>query len=230
MANPIFRYLKRLRRNNTREWVAEHKDEYEQVKQLRDLTAEKFIAAIAGVDPDVAGFPVDMCVYRLVRDTRFSEDKTPYKTHIGIFVCPPYGKKALMAGYYLHLEPGKSMLWGGCYGMPTKYLTAIRKDIRDNIEEYLSIVESEEFKAIFPSVGDNPVKTAPKGFDRDWEYIDYVRPREFGATLHLDDSFFDSEDFTEKLVPALRQLKRLVDFLNFTITETGYPLMREGRR
>lgn len=226
MTNPIFKYLKKLRSNNTREWVAEHKAEYEEVKRLRDETARQFISAIASVDPAVEDFPVDQCVYRLVRDTRFSQDKSPYKTHIGIYVSPPLGKRSLMAGYYLHLEPSHSMLWGGCYGLPTKYLTAIRKDIRDNIEEYLGIVESPEFKEIFPTVGDDPVKTAPKGFNRDWEYIEYVKPREFGATLHLDDSFFDKEDFARQLIPAIAQLKRLVDFLNFTLTESGYPLIR----
>ncbi|MDE6378640.1 MAG: DUF2461 domain-containing protein [Duncaniella sp.] len=230
MPNPLFSFLKRLSAHNTREWVAEHKAEYEQAKQLRDEIASRFIAAVASVDPAARDFPIEKCVYRLVRDTRFSSDKTPYKTHIGIFVCPPLGKKAMMAGYYLHLEPGNSMLWGGVYGLPTNYLTVIRRDIRDNIEEYISIVESPEFKEYFPSVGDDPLKTAPKGFSNDWEYIDYVRPREFGATLKLDDSFFDNAGFTEVLIPALVQLKRLNDFLNFTLTESGLPLLRPTRR
>lgn len=230
MSNPIFSFLEKLSLNNTREWVAEHKAEYELVKRQRDETAGRFIEAVASVDHSAGDIPLEKCVYRLVRDTRFSSDKTPYKTHIGIFVCPPYGKKAMMAGYYLHLEPGSSMLWGGCYGLPTNYLTAIRRDIRDNIDEYLSIVESPDFKKYFPKVGDDPLKTAPKGFSNDWEYIDYVRPREFGATLHLDDLFFDNDDFPQKLIPALGQLKRLNDFLNFTLTESGFPLIRPARR
>ena len=226
----IFQFLTKLNENNTREWVAEHKDEYELVKKLRDNTATEFINTVATVDPAAGLLPLSKCVYRLVRDTRFSEDKTPYKTHIGIYVCPPYGKKSLMAGYYLHLEPGGSMLWAGCYCLPTRYLTAIRADIRDNIEEYLSIVESPEFKKIFPKVGDDPLKTAPKGFDRDWEYLDYVRPREFGVTLRLPDKFFDKGNYMTKLLPALKQMKLYVDFLNYTLTESGFPLMREGRR
>lgn len=226
----IFQFLRQLNENNTREWVAEHKDEYELVKKLRDDTATEFINTVAVADPAAGLLPLSKCVYRLVRDTRFSEDKTPYKTHVGIYVCPPYGKKSLMAGYYLHLEPGASMLWAGCYCLPTRYLTAIRADIRDNIEEYLSIVESPEFKKIFPKVGDDPLKTAPKGFDRDWEYLDYVRPREFGVTLRLSDTFFDKDNYMRKLLPALKQMKRYVDFLNYTLTESGFQLMREGRR
>lgn len=229
MKNKIFAFLRSLSRNNTREWLAEHKDEYKAVMARRDELAQRFINAIAVVDPEAANMAPGECVYRLMRDTRFSEDKTPYKTHIGIFVCPPLGKKSLLSGYYLHLEPGASGLYGGNYELPTAYLTAIRNDIRDNIEEYVSIVESPEFKAFFPTVGSNLLKTAPKGFDRTWEYLDYVRPREFGVMMPLPDDFFDSEGFTERLIPALGQIKRLNDFINFALTESGLPLMRQCR-
>lgn len=227
--NPIFDFLTRLKHNNSREWMAEHKDEYLTIKDLRDDVARRFIDVVATIDSDAAGFPIEKCVYRLMRDTRFSADKTPYKTHIGIFVCPPFGKKSLLSGYYLHMEPGASIICGGNYDLPTKYLTAIRKDIRDNIEEYLSIVESPEFKQYFPRVGEDWLKTAPKGFSRDWEYIDYVRPRDFGVAMPLPDSFFDRDDFPERLIPMLEQIKRLNDFINFTLTESGFPLIRATR-
>lgn len=229
MKNPIFNFLTELKDNNTREWLAEHQVEYKNVMTLRNEITQKFIDTIALFDPAAAGFPVEKCVYRLMRDTRFSNDKTPYKTHIGIFVCPPYGKKSLMSGYYLHLEPGNSLICGGNYQLPTKYLTAIRNDIRDNIEEYISIVEAPEFKKYFPTVGDDRLKTAPKGFSRDWEYIDYVTPREFGVTKRLPDSLFDKKDFFRQLKPMIQQIKRLNDFINYTLTESGLPLMREER-
>lgn len=229
MNNPIFRFLTELKDNNTREWMAEHQTEYKNVMALRNDITQQFIDVIASVDPTATGFPVEKCIYRLMRDTRFSNDKTPYKTHIGIFVCPPYGKKSLMSGYYLQLEPGNSLIWGGNYQLPTKHLTAIRNDIRDNIEEYISIVESPEFKKYFPKVGDFLLKTAPKGFSRDWEYLDYVRPREFGVTKMLPDKFFDHDDFPKRLMPMIRQIKRFNDFINFTLTESGLTLMREER-
>ena len=207
--------------------MAANKAEYKKIMDERNETAERFIAAIATIDPTVAGFPIEKCVYRLMRDTRFSEDKTPYKTHIGIFVCPPLGKKSLMSGYYLHLEPGASFICGGNYELPTKYLTVIRNDIRDNIEEYVSIIESPEFKQFFNKVGETWLKTAPKGFSRDWEYIDYVRPKDFSVMKILPDSFFNNRDFIEQLIPCLVQIKRLNDFINFALTESGLPLLRE---
>lgn len=230
MKNNILKFLKKLRLNNSREWMHENEDLYKAIKAERDLTAQRFIDAIATIDPEAAGYPVEKSVYRLMRDTRFSSDKTPYKTHIGIFVCPPLGKKSLLSGYYLHLEPGNCLLCGGNYALPSKHLAVIRNEIRDNIEEYLSIVESEDFKVFFPKVGEMPLKTSPKGFDRDWAYIDYVRPREFCVTLPLADTFFDTPDFPERLIPALTQIKRYNDFINFSLTESGLPLLRPSTR
>lgn len=226
MANPIFSFLKSLQSNNTREWMSGYKAEYKEVMTLRDEIAQHFIDVIAQVDDKATGFPVKSCVYRLMRDIRFSADKSPYKTHIGIFVCPPLGKKSLLSGYYLHLEPGASFICGGNYELPTKHLNAIRNDIRDNIEEYLSIVESPEFKQFFPNVGESRLKTAPKGFSRDYEYLNYVRPKDFGVIMPLPDSFFDRNDFAELLLPQIKQIKRLNDFINFALTESGLPLMR----
>ena len=227
MKNKILNFLARLAKNNNRDWLKEHEAEYRQVMELRDALPQQFINTIATIDDTARGYPVRNCVYRLMRDTRFSADKTPYKTHIGIFVDPPLGKKSLLSGYYLHLEPGASFICGGNYCLPTKHLNAIRADIRDNIEEYIEIVESPEFKQYFPTVGDNLLKTAPKGFDRNWEYIDYVRPREFGVIMPLADNFFDSPDAMGKLLPVLKQIKRFNDFINFTLTESGLLLIRD---
>lgn len=227
--NQIYNFLNKLSCNNTREWIAEHQDYYKEVMAERDAMASRFIEEVAKVDPAAAMLSPRDVTYRLMRDTRFSQDKTPYKTHIGIFVNPPYGKKSLLSGYYLHLEPGESFICGGNYGLPGKMLQLVRNDIRDNIEEYISIVESPEFKQYFPIVGMEWLKTAPKGFDRNWEYINYVRPKEFGVMHSLDDNFIEHVDDIEKLHPFLVQIKRLNDFINFTLTESGLPLMRESR-
>lgn len=227
MENIIFKFLKELRANNSRDWLQCHKEEYDRVMSARNELAQAFIDLIAEVDPQVAIMTPKDCTYRLMRDTRFSEDKTPYKTHIGIFVCPPFGKKSLLSGYYLHLEPGASMFCAGNYCLPTKYLTAIRNDICSNIDEYLGIVESPEFKEQFATVGSDLLKTAPKGFDRDWEYINYVRPRDFGVIKPLADSLFDNKDFISNLRPMVVQGKRLNNFINFALTESGLPLIRQ---
>lgn len=225
----LFAFLRELARNNSREWLSAHNEEYQKVKELRDSIAREFIDEVALIEPQAARLSVRNVTYRFMRDTRFSADKSPYKTHIGIFVCPPYGKKSLLSGYYLHLEPGNSIICGGNYCLPSKLLGVLRREIRDNIDEYIGIVESPEFKQYFPTVGMERLKTAPKGFDRNWEYIDYVRPKDFGVEMGLPDSFFYGKNAVRQLRPQLEQIKRLNDFINFGITESGLPVMREGR-
>lgn len=210
--------------------MAAHEAEFKHIKETRDRIAQEFLNQVAEIEPSAAAFQVKDITYRFLRDIRFSADKSPYKTHIGFFVCPPYGKKSLLSGYYLHLEPGNSFICGGNYGLPGKLLGILRREVRDNIEEYTGIVESVEFKKFFPVVGVDRLKTAPKGFDKDWEYLDYVKVKDFGVEMHLPDRFFNRKNPIAALRPQLEQIKRLNDFINFSIIESGEPIMREARR
>ena len=179
-------FLRRLRENNSREWFTAHKPEYLDVKARTDALANDLIALVATVDPEASRLKVADCTYRIYRDTRFSADKTPYKTHIGIFVNPPLGKKGITCGYYLHLEPDSLLFAAGTIGHPAPVLKALRQSVYDEIDEYRSIVEDPEFRKVFDTIGDDPLKTAPKGFPKDWEHIDYLKLRNFIASGPLD--------------------------------------------
>lgn len=215
----VFRFLKELRAHNDREWFNAHKDEYLAAKKKTDNLTEELIAGLSVIDPDAARLSVANCTYRIYRDTRFSADKTPYKTHIGIFINPPEGKKSLRSGYYVHIEPGASLVCGGNIGLPGPLIKAIRRSIADETEEYLEILNSVEFKSMIQHVGQDPVKTAPAGFSKDWEHIDLVRPRNFTAWTDLPDSFFFGRDVAGRLTEYFAVLKRYNDFINYTIDE-----------
>lgn len=215
----VLHFLRELKANNDREWFNMNKEWYLEVKRKTDALTQDLINAIAGFDPDAAMLGVADCTYRIYRDTRFSADKTPYKTHIGIFINPPKGKKSMRNGYYLHIEPDNCFLAAGTIGLPSPVIKAIRQSIFDEIEEYRAIVESEEFKAVFTVIGENLLKTAPKGFPKDWEYIDYIRPKDFCCSGFLSERFMLRKDLPEALIPALKQGKRFNDFINFTIDD-----------
>lgn len=215
--NQVFTFLRALARHNDREWFNAHKDKYLEVKKTIDNFAGELLHALIAIDPDVSLLSVKDVTYRIYRDTRFSTDKSPYKTHIGIFINPPKGKKSLRFGYYFHIEPGASMICAGNMPYPTKLINLLRRDIYDNIEEWLSIIESPEFQTYFPTVGANPLKSAPKGFDKDWPYIDYLKPRDFGAFMPVSDDFYCAPDIIERLRPVMVQMKRLNDFVNYTV-------------
>lgn len=234
----ILTFFKELRQNNNREWFAENRQRYLEVKSRCEAFAALMIGAVAKVDPAAAALSVAQCTYRIYRDIRFSPDKSPYKTHYGVFVNPPYGKKSLTMGYYFHLEPGNCFVAAGTVCLPSRLMTMLRHAIRDNIEEYVEIVRSEQFRRLYPFYGESPLKTAPKGFDRNWPYLDLVRPREFvvtsGSMTHVFERFFavaDPHDRTTSprelakaegiLLPYLREAKKFNDFMNYTVEEYG---------
>ncbi|MBD5222389.1 MAG: DUF2461 domain-containing protein [Bacteroidales bacterium] len=224
----ILDFLKRLARHNDREWFQQHKSEYEEVKTKVSNLASQFIEAVAQVDPEAARLRPSDCTYRIYRDVRFSSDKSPYKTHIGIFINPPYGKKGMTAGYYFHIEPGNCFIAAGAACLPSKVVTAIRRSIYDEIDEYRAIVESPDFRRLFPSLGMNPLKTAPAGIARDWEWVEYVRPRDFIAWGDMPEellSSFDtdatslSQETASLLEPYIEQMHKYNRFVNFTIED-----------
>lgn len=213
----VIDFLRKLKRNNNREWFQAHKNEYLKVKSEVEELASVLISLVAEVDSEAALLTPSQCTYRIYRDTRFSTDKTPYKTHAGIFVNPPYGKKGETNGYYFHIEPGNCFMAAGTIGLPPKKLKAVRQSVYDEIDEYLGIVESPEFKKFFPVVGEDFLKTSPKGFDKNWKYINYLRPKNFCVCRYVDDGYFDilGDDIRE----VIRQMHRYNRFVNYAIED-----------
>jgi len=217
----ILKFLEALAANNNREWFNANKEEYLEVKSEVESLAQKLINEVAAFDPEASYLGVGDCTYRIYRDTRFSVDKTPYKTHIGIFINPPVGKKSNRMGYYLHIEPGNCFVAAGTVCLPSKTVTAIRQSIYDNVEEYLGIINEKEFHRFYPVIGENPVKTAPKGIPRDWKYLALVRPRDYFASHPLSERDMCAPDLVGKVGALFRVAKPFNDFINFAIDECG---------
>ena len=128
----VIDFLTQLERNNNREWFNAHKEEYRAAQQRFDKLAEQVIIGISTFDQSVAGLTAKDCTYRIYRDTRFSADKSPYKCHMGAFICPE-GKKSGYAGYYLQVGPHEdgypcgNMLAAGHYTFEPQVLRIIRE-------------------------------------------------------------------------------------------------------
>ena len=107
----VIDFFRRLHDNNDRAWFDVHRAEWTHVKGRFAAFTERLIEGISEFDPTVRGLRVQDCTYRIARDTRFSPDKSPYKTYIGAYVAPK-GKKSGFAGYYFHIEPCcDSLIW-----------------------------------------------------------------------------------------------------------------------
>lgn len=214
----IFQFLKNLAANNNREWFNEHRDEYEKARTEFENFLSVVITRISLFDETIRGVQPKDCTYRIYRDTRFSSDKTPYKNHFGGYINAK-GKKSNHCGYYIHIQPESCMLAGGSLCLPPHILKALRQSIYDNIDEYRSIVEDPEFKRFFPVIGEDWLKTAPKGFPKDFKYIDYLKPREFVCSYNVPDNFFLAPEVLDKTEETFRQFKRFADFINYTIDD-----------
>lgn len=214
----IFRFLKELSANNNREWFNEHKEDYKRAQLEFELLLTSVIERIAAFDDSVKGIQAKDCTYRIYRDTRFSPDKTPYKRHFGGYINAK-GKKSDHCGYYVHIENGNCMLAGGSLCLEPKILKAVRQSVYDNIDEFREIVEDPAFKKYFPVIGETHLKTAPKGFPKDFPYMDYLKCKEYTCTCYVPDEMFLAPDFLDKTEDVFRQLKRFADFTNYTIDD-----------
>lgn len=215
----ILDFLKQLAANNNREWFNAHKSEYLIIKDKIEQLTALLIARLTEIEPEASRLSPGDCLYRIYRDTRFSPDKTPYKTHIGIYINPRGGKKSEYCGYYIHIEPGNCMVAGGAWYPPAPLLKEYRNEIYNNVEEYLEILEKPEFAAVFKPYWEEALKTAPKGFPKDWEHIDLLKPRSFTVASLMSDKEFCSKGNIDRIIELCGILKPYNDFFNFTLEE-----------
>lgn len=209
-------FLAELKLNNHKEWFDKNRTRYERARKDFSSYVTCLLEAISGFDPTIKGLGVQSCTYRINRDIRFSDDKTPYKTHFGAFIVKG-GKRFgdRYAGYYIHVEPGgNSMIAGGAYMPPMPWLREIREKIGTEGERLVEIISNREFADFYGSLEGEKLKGAPRGFTSDNPFIDLLRMKSFLATRMIPDSVIVSPEGFDLAVRASRIMKPLNDFLN----------------
>ena len=226
----ILNYLADLSANNNRDWYQAHKDEYLVCRADFEEGVRQALAAISVFDNEMSHLQVKDCVYRFNRDTRFSADKSPYKNHFGAYMCAK-GKKALRGGYYLHVEQGHCLLAVCGYWLPTNILTSCRNEIMGNIDTWRGIVENKDFVELFglPNAskwgegsrgfGLEALKSAPSGFPRDYEFIQYLRMKDYCAWVKVPDNFFEGDGWIDEMARIFKVGKPMMDFMNNVIDD-----------
>lgn len=224
----ILNFLDNVRRNNNRQWFQANKDEYLAVRADFENAVGELINNISKFDLTISHITVKDATYRFNRDTRFSEDKSPYKRHFGAYIAA-HGKKKLHGGYYVHLEPGNCMLACGSYFLPTNILTSCRNEIIANIDNWLSAVSNKTFTDLFVAddngdssgrgFGLERLKTVPKGFSRDYKYIEYLRMKDYCCWHNVPDDFFAGNTWIENAVEIFKAAKPMMDFVNSVIDD-----------
>lgn len=211
----IIEYLTALRENNNREWYHAHKEDYKKANAEFETFLQELISEIGVFDDKILqNIPKDL-TFKLVRDTRFSHDKSPYNPAFRAHISAK-GKLPIPVGYYIMIKPGnQSFLGGGLFADMFKEATALVRDhIIENTDEWVNIIHDPEFKKYF-SVQGTSLKNVPSGYDKDHCQADFLKMKSWYLEYPLnDEEMQNSETLLKQAVKMFKIMKPFNDFLN----------------
>jgi uncharacterized protein (TIGR02453 family) len=212
------RFLRGLKRNNRREWFEERRAVYE-----RGLK-EPMLALIERVTEGMAEYapahmrPAAKCLFRIYRDTRFSADKSPYKTHLGAWWSRTGMNKTSGGGYYMHVCSTELVIAAGVYMPEKEQLLAIRRRLLEHHAEWKRLIQDRRLLRVFAVHDPMALARAPKGFPAEHPAIEWIKWRQWGVTAHLPAETALQAGLAEEIEKRFRLAAPLVDFLNAPIS------------
>ncbi|MDA8743410.1 DUF2461 domain-containing protein [Rubripirellula amarantea] len=211
----LFKFLRELKKNNDRDWFAENKARYESdvrepaVELVRRLEKPLSRAApMLGVVPKGHGGSV----MRIYRDTRFSKDKTPYKTNVGISIRHQADGNIHAPGIYLHLASDECFIATGCWRPERTTLAAIRAAIAEDPKAWKRARDNKSFRAVYSFAGES-LKTSPRDYDKDHPMIDDLKRIDFIAVAPLQRQQITSDEVVDLVIDHVKKAKPLMRFL-----------------
>ncbi|MEN8113086.1 MAG: DUF2461 domain-containing protein [Actinomycetota bacterium] len=211
----LFTYLADLADNNDRQWFADNKDRYERyVKEAGLQFIRDFEPYLHEISPHFLADDrtVGGSLFRIYRDTRFSKDKTPYKTHVGLHFRHEAAKDVHAPGFYVHIDPTGSFAGVGIWRPDGKSALAIREAIADRSKEWVASTTGEAFVSTFALEGDS-LKRPPRGFDPDHPLVEDLKRKDFIAGSKLSRKSVTAPDFLEHYAGMCRNAAGYVEFL-----------------
>lgn len=210
-----FNFLKKIKDNNNREWFNAHKTEFQAEQDL----VEVFVEALLGKlnTHDLIETPSGKkAMHRIYRDTRFSNNKTPYKINwSGGF---KRATKHRRGGYYFHIEPGNSFMAGGFWAPESQDLKRVRDDIAFDPAPLRKILRSKPFTSMFKTLQGEQLKTTPKGFEADHGAIDLLRYKQFLLIREFTDKEVLSENFITEADLTFQAMRPFFDYMSDVLT------------
>jgi len=207
-------FLRGLKRHNDRDWFAAHKEAYERdVKAPMIALVERLAAELRRFAPDLVASP-KASLFRLHRDTRFSPDKSPFKTQVGALFPHRALPRMQGAGLYLEIGPAGTMVAGGIYMPQTPELHAIRTHLAANAARFRSLVESPAFRRSVGPVSGESLQRLPRGFPPDHPAAEYLKLKQFLFGRDYPAAFATSPSFYRQVVSLFERMAPVVAFLN----------------
>ena len=223
-----FKFLKSLAANNSKEWFADHKAEYEHLVKAPSLAFVADLAApLKKISPQMIANPkpVGGSLFRIYRDTRFSSDKTPYKTHVGLSfyhaatkaVARAEGQNAMMGRldapvFYLHIEPGACFIGGDLWHPQPETLRRVRAYLVNNPASWKKATRSPPFTRFYALAGDS-LQRPPQGYDPAHELISDLKRKDYIGSASLSQGDICSADLLDTVITRYQALAPMVDWL-----------------
>ena len=224
MSNPDFSakslaFLNALKRHNNREWFRARRDKYEAyVREPMIALVERLSEDLRSFAPDLVASP-KTSIYRIYRDTRFSANKTPLKTHVSAIFPHRLLSKHGGAGLYIEISGKRVLIGGGLYRPEPKDLNRVRAHIGENYTELRNILEESRFKRNFGSLSGAQLKRIPRGFALNHPAGELLRFKQFLVGCERPAEFATSTRFYTSLLRLFRQVSPLIHFLNTPLAD-----------
>lgn len=211
-----FKFLRALARNNNKEWFGEHKQQYE------DHVRQPFLRLLTDLQPDLAEVSahyradpktVGGSLFRIYRDARFSNDKSPYKSWQGARLFHERRKQVAAPSFYIHLQPGHCFVGAGLWHPEAPTQRRVRQFIFDNPGSWKAAAHAPRFRKRFDFDDSEVLTRPPRGFPADFELIDDLKHKNFVFTRALDDASMTSPRLRQALVADLAALAPFMDYL-----------------
>lgn len=222
--NLILNYLSELSKNNNREWYHSHKNEYKEANAQFEAFLQELILRIGEFDKSILHNEPKKLTFKLVRDTRFSHDKSPYNPSFRAHIASQ-GKLPIPVGYYIMIKPdGKSFLGGGLFADMFRDATSMVRDyISVHPEELKNIIEAPEFKEFF-TVGGTALKNVPKGYSEDNPMAEFLKFKSWYIEYPIKDTdLCDAEKLLALSADIFRRMKPFNDYLNLALKDFTMP-------
>lgn len=220
LSKDSLQFLEDLKANNNRDWFLENKKRYEVFKKDYHQLVGDFLDVMKPLDPSLEMLEIKHCTFRINRDIRFSKDKSPYKSHLGVWLSS--GVKGWnRSGYYVHIEKGASFIAGGLYCPEIEDLKKVRKEIAYFYEDLEEILNNKIFKKEFGNFDRNEtnvLKKPPRGYEKDHPAIEFLKLKSFETSHKFDIEETTKTNFVSEMSKKLLILKPLNDFINRALT------------
>ncbi len=207
----LFSFLTELKTNNNREWFEEHKSEFNLHQQIVKSFGVEIQMALNKTD-EVDGVKV----FRIYRDVRFSNDKTPYKTHFGVSFHRK--KPHLRGGYYIHIKPGETFIAVGLWDPHKDDLFRIRKEMEFYGDEMRKLLKNKHLIKYWGALEGEEVKSAPKGFSKEHLNIDLIKKKQFIFTKSFHDHEVVNENFQHNVIDHFLAIRPFFDYMSEVLT------------